>query len=91
MGTKRKPNRKAKGAGTTRCGKSLDVLLLAVGRSDLAMGLRSRYAGQIAVAAILLCKSQLEVAADRLGRIVADAIERIESRPTEPPRPRPAS
>jgi hypothetical protein len=89
--SRKPPTRKAREGRRDRA-KSIDALLLKFGCADLVTALRSKYAGQIGLAAILLCKRELEATADRLGRIVANAIERIEDRPTDPPtRPRPAS
>jgi hypothetical protein len=92
MSRKPKTNRKAKDGGRRDRPKSIDALLLKLGRADLVTALRSKYAGQIGLAAILLARREVADLADRLDRILREALTRIEQHAADPPtRPRPGA
>jgi hypothetical protein len=90
MSRKPKTPRKAKEGGPRR-GRSIDAILLRLGRVDIAKELRTAYGARLGVAALLLARREVADLADRLDRVLGDVLTRIEQHATEPPRPRPAS
>jgi hypothetical protein len=87
----RKPKTRKARDGRRDRARSIEALLLKLGRTDLVTAMKSGYGASIGIAAILLARKELRDTADRLDRILGDALARIEQHAADPPRPRPGA